>query len=65
MKSKFILLLIFLFSFFLGVVIEHTRPAFYTNVLEILKNPYVEQIGKDDYQSPSISDKKYETFCGT
>ena len=37
----------------------------FNKILEILKNPYVEQIGKDDYQSPSISDKKYETFCGT
>lgn len=37
MKSKFILLLVFLFSFFLGVLIEHTRPAFYVNVLETIK----------------------------
>ena len=37
----------------------------FNKILEILENPYDEQSINDDYQSPSISDKKYETFCGT
>lgn len=57
MKSKFILLLIFLFSFFLGVVIEHTRPAFYTNVLEILKK-YTTEI------QISFLEQEEERDCG-
>jgi len=34
-------------------------------ILEILIKPYNEQKGIIDYQSPSTSDKKYQTFCGT
>ncbi len=34
-------------------------------LLEILIKPYNEQKGTVDYQSPSKSDKKYQTFCGT
>jgi len=34
-------------------------------ILEILNKPYNEQKDIADYQSPSISDEKYQTFCGT
>ncbi len=34
-------------------------------ILEILKNPYKEQKEIIDYQSPSMSNEKYQTFCGT
>ena len=34
-------------------------------ILEILNKPYDEQKDIADYQSPSILDKKYQTFCGT
>jgi len=34
-------------------------------ILEILEKPYEEQLEKDDYQSPSKSNEKYQTFCGT
>ena len=34
-------------------------------ILEILEKPYEKQLEKDDYQSPSKSDEKYQTFCGT
>jgi len=34
-------------------------------ILEILEKPYEEQLGKEDYQSPSKSNEKYQTFCGT
>ena len=37
----------------------------FNKILEILEKPYDEQIGKDDYQSPSILNEKYQTFCGT
>ena len=33
-------------------------------LLSKLDNPYIEQKGIDDYQSPS-SDESYQTFCGT
>ena len=34
-------------------------------ILEILNKPYNEQKDIADYQSPSILDEKYQTFCGT
>ena len=34
-------------------------------ILDILNKPYNEQKNIDDYQSPSILDEKYLTFCGT
>ena len=34
-------------------------------MLEILEKPYEEQNDIDDYQSPSTSSEKYQTFCGT
>ena len=37
----------------------------FNNFLEILEKPYNEQIGKEEYQSPSTSNEKYKTFCGT
>ena len=33
-------------------------------LLSKIDNPYIEQKGIDDYQSPS-SDESYQTFCGT
>ena len=52
MKSKFILLLVFLFSFFLGVLIEHTRPAFYVNVLETIKKYSTDNVYKINVWCP-------------
>ena len=37
----------------------------FNKILEILKKPYDEQIATEEYQSPSVSDEKYQTFCGT
>jgi len=37
----------------------------FNRFLGVLEKPYDKQEGKEDYQSPSISDKKYQTFCGT
>ena len=34
-------------------------------LLEILNNPYFEQKNLIDYQKPSSSKEKYQTFCGT
>ena len=34
-------------------------------ILRILIKPYDEQKGISDYQFPSLSNKKYQTFCGT
>ena len=34
-------------------------------LLEVLSKPYLEKKGIFDYQVPSISNKKYQTFCGT
>ncbi len=34
-------------------------------LLEILSKPYNEQKGITDFQSPSTSGEKYQTFCGT
>ena len=33
--------------------------------LEILDNPYSEQKNIKEFQEPSISKEKYQTFCGT
>ena len=37
----------------------------FNNLVEILKNPYIQKDDILDYQIPSNSDKKYQTFCGT
>ncbi len=37
----------------------------FNKMLEVLEKPYDKQERKEDYQYPSISDKKYQTFCGT
>jgi uncharacterized protein YdiU (UPF0061 family) len=34
-------------------------------LVEILKNPYTQKEDILDYQIPSSSDEKYQTFCGT
>ena len=34
-------------------------------ILEILENPYDNQGEITDYQFPSKSNEKYQTFCGT
>ena len=34
-------------------------------LIEILKNPYTQKNDIHDYQIPSNSNKKYQTFCGT
>ncbi len=39
------------------------RP--FNRLLEILNKPYIEQKGITDFQFPSISGEKYQTFCGT
>ena len=36
-----------------------------TRFLKILNNPYSEQKNITDYQIPSSSKEKYQTFCGT
>ena len=37
----------------------------FDKILEILEKPYDEQEVNIEYQSPSLSDEKYKTFCGT
>ena len=37
----------------------------FNKILEILEKPYDEQEVSGGYQSPSMSDKEYKTFCGT
>jgi len=34
-------------------------------ILEILKKPYSEQNNMVEFQIPSYSNEKYQTFCGT
>ena len=34
-------------------------------LLEVLNKPYTKQKDIIKYQSPSLSNKKYQTFCGT
>ena len=36
-----------------------------TQLLEILKDPYTQKEDTTNYQTPSRSDEKYQTFCGT
>jgi len=36
-----------------------------TQLIEILKDPYTQKDAIVDYQIPSNSDEKYQTFCGT
>ena len=36
-----------------------------TKLIEILKNPYLNQKNAVDYQIPSNSNENYQTFCGT
>ena len=35
------------------------------DILEVLKNPYLEQKNIINYQIPLSSNEKYQTFCGT
>ena len=42
---------------------DNTEPL--NNFLEILKNPYSDQKNIRDFQLPSFSKEKYQTFCGT
>jgi uncharacterized protein YdiU (UPF0061 family) len=42
---------------------SNTKPLI--KLLEVLKNPYIEQKNIIDYQKPSSSKEKYQTFCGT
>ncbi len=37
----------------------------FNKILKILNNPYIEQEGINNYQFPSKSNEKYQTFCGT
>ena len=37
----------------------------FNNLVEILKNPYIQKDDTLDYQIPTNSDEKYQTFCGT
>ena len=34
-------------------------------ILKILRHPYKEQKEIIEFQTPSLSNKKYQTFCGT
>ena len=37
----------------------------FNQLIEILKDPYTQKDAIFDYQIPSNSDEKYQTFCGT
>ena len=37
----------------------------FTELIEILKKPYTKQKDIFSYQVPSLSEEKYQTFCGT
>ena len=49
------------------VLIEanNNKIAPLNKILEILSQPYAEQKNIADYQVPSSSNEKYQTFCGT
>jgi uncharacterized protein YdiU (UPF0061 family) len=42
---------------------DNLKPV--TKLIEILKNPYLNQKDVVDYQIPSNSNENYKTFCGT
>ena len=42
---------------------DNLKPV--TKLIKILKNPYQNQKNIIDYQTPSVSNKNYQTFCGT
>ena len=42
---------------------DNIKPL--VKLLEILSNPYSEQKNIIDYQMPSYTKEKYQTFCGT
>ena len=42
---------------------NNTKPMI--NLIEILNNPYSEKNDLANYQKPSNSKEKYQTFCGT
>ena len=46
-----------------AVELNNLEPM--NKILKILIKPYHEQKGISDYQFPSISEEKYQTFCGT
>ena len=56
-------------EFFLELFTEEMPPSLQNNAkiefLEILKNPYSDQKKFKEFQSPSFSKEKYQTFCGT
>jgi uncharacterized protein YdiU (UPF0061 family) len=37
----------------------------FNKLLEVLNNPYSEQKNIEEYQIPSVTNTKYQTFCGT
>ena len=45
------------------LVRSNLKPV--TKLIEILKNPYLNQKDVVDYQIPSNSNENYKTFCGT
>ena len=49
----------------LGHAIEKNDFNPLTQLIEILKDPYTQKDAIFDYQIPSNSDEKYQTFCGT
>ena len=49
----------------MGICAEKNNFEPFNNLVEILKNPYIQKDDTLDYQIPSNSDKKYQTFCGT
>ena len=59
---ELIFVLLFFGSFFIfGLIWVGEGRA----IIKILKDPYSHQKNIIDYQIPSNSDKKYQTFCGT
>ena len=44
---------------------EHNDMMPLNNLLKILTKPYIKQNETINFQSPSISGEKYQTFCGT
>ena len=44
---------------------EYLSPIKLNLFLEVINNPYGEQKEIFEYQTPSTSNEKYQTFCGT
>ena len=47
------------------VAAEKNDLKLINKLIEILKDPYAQKDDIFDYQIPSNSDEKYQTFCGT